>query len=126
VVKRAVLVLALVAATAHTVRADEDPLLLQAQELEHSGKTLRLVGILTVAAGVGMLTVSAILNFHYQCDFIDCDGTKWLLLSLGVPTLGFGITTWWMGQDEINHAHKLRAMVVPTRSGAMAGFGLAF
>ena len=127
--KRALLVLALLGATAQTARADEDPLLLRAQNLDSSGRTLRLEGILTTIAGVGMLATTGVIWLRGDtCTFdLDCDGTKWILLITGLPTTAFGVTMWWLGQNEIDRAAKLRARasvvpwIAPSRGGALAG-----
>lgn len=131
--KRMILALALLVATARTVHADEDPLLLQ---LEQNGRALRLQGIATTMAGFGMLAGTTILWLRGD-DCVgppvsSCSGAKWLLLSLGLPTTGFGVTMWWLGEHDLNRAAKLRARalvspyVARTRDGMTAGVGLTF
>ena len=110
--------------------ADDDRLLL-AQELESNGRALRLEGILTTVAGAGMLAGTAILWLQGD-DCMgppsNCSGTKWLLLSFGLPTTAFGVTMWWLGQHEIGQAERMRAApwFAPAKNGAMAGVGVTF
>lgn len=131
--KRVILVLALLLASARTVRADEDPLLLK---LEQDGRNLRLQGIATTMAGFGLLATTTILWLRGD-DCVgppvsSCSGFKWLTLSLGLPTTGFGVTMWWLGQHDLNQAAKLRSRtlvspyVARTRDGMTAGVGLTF
>jgi hypothetical protein len=132
-VKRVILAVALLLATVRTVRADDDPLLLK---LEQNGRALRLQGIATTMAGFGMLAGTTILwLLGDECvgpPDSSCSGFKWLLLSLGLPTTGFGVTMWWLGQHDLNQAARLRsrALVSPyvarTRDGVTAGVGLTF
>ena len=127
------LALALLVATPRTVRADEDPLLLK---LEQNGRALRLQGIATTAAGFGMLAITTILWLRGdECvgpPVSSCSGFKWLTLSFGLPTTGFGLTLWWLGQHDLDQAAKMRSRrgispyVAHTRDGTTAGVGLTF
>ena len=124
------LVLALALLASRTALADDDPLLLRARELESNGRALRLEGILTTAAGAGMLTVTTVLWLRGDdCmgpPTSECEGAKWILLAAGLPVTAFGLTLWWLGQDEIHQGERMRAWAAPTRNGAMAGFGVSF
>jgi hypothetical protein len=132
-VKRVILGLALLVATPRAVRADEDPLLLK---LEQDGRNLRLQGIVTTTAGFGMLAITTILWLRGdECvgpPVSSCSGFKWLTLSLGLPTTGFGVTMWWLGQHDLNQAAKLRSrtLIAPyvarTHDGMTAGVDLTF
>jgi hypothetical protein len=135
VVTRALMALALVTVVSRPARADDaaaDPLLLHAQELEDSGRGLRLEGILATVAGAGMLATSLVLFLDSGCvdqatsadAALDCSGKRWILLSLGLPTTVFGMTLWWVGQAEINQAQRLRGFVAPTRGGMVGGVRL--
>ena len=123
------LLLALAMLASPVAMADQDPLLLRAQELEHNGRNLRLEGIITTVVGVGLLAETTILWLQGD-DCMgppsNCSGAKWMLLSAGLPVTAFGITLWWLGQDEIHQGERLRAWALPTRTGAMAGVGLTF
>jgi hypothetical protein len=95
------LALALALLASQTALADDDPLLLRAQELESNGRSLRLEGILITATGAALLagTTALWLN-NDQCQgppISECNGTKWILLAAGLPVTAFGITLWWLG-----------------------------
>ena len=124
------LALALALLASRTALADDDPLLLRAQELESNGRTLRLEGIFTTIAGAGLLTATAIEWFRSDdCQgppLSECDGAKWILLASGLPVTAFGITMWWLGQDEIHQGQRLRTWAAPTKTAALAGFGVSF
>jgi hypothetical protein len=123
-------VLALALLVSRTALADDDPLLLRAQELESNGHTMRLEGILMSGIGTVLLAGTAALWINNeQCQGppqSECNGAKWILLTAGLPATAFGLTMWWLGQNEIHQAQRLRAWGAPTKNGAMAGFGVSF
>src|SRR3954447_23502521 len=78
--------------------ASDDRLLLHAQELESSGRSFRLQGIVFTTVGTGCLATGIVELARSACDAnIDCSGARWILLAAGAPTLAYGIVTWALG-----------------------------